>query len=123
MSKKKKKELIYLASPYTHSDKAVMQERFEKVLRMTAYLIRQGLFVFSPIAYGHTMAMKYKVPTEWGYWCDFDSTIISRCDKVMVLKIKGWDKSKGVQAEIQVAKDCGIPVVYISDKIKKKITN
>lgn len=120
-NKLRNKELIYLASPYTHDSPKVMHERFEKVLRMTAYLIRQGNFIFSPITYGHIMARRYKVPTEWDYWAEFDSNIISRCDKLMVLKIKGWQHSKGVKAEIQVAKDCRIPIVYIEDKIKKKI--
>jgi hypothetical protein len=121
MNKKNDKELIYLASPYTHASKKVMYERFEKVLRLTAYLIRKGNFVFSPIAYGHVMAGKYKMPTDWKYWLNFDEKFISKCDKLMVFKIRGWDKSLGVQAEIKIAKKYKIPVEYIEDKIKKGI--
>jgi len=117
----KNKELIYLASPYTHASKKLMYERFEKVLRLTAHLIRKGRFVFSPIAYGHVMAGKYKMPTDWEYWLAFDEKLISKCDKLMVFKMRGWEKSKGVQAEIKIAKKYKIPVEYIEDKIKKGI--
>ena len=112
----KNKELIYLASPYTHASKKVVHERFEKVLELTAHLIGKGLFVFSPIAYGHVMAGKHKMPTDWKFWLAFDEKIISKCDKLMVFKMKGWDKSKGVQAEIKIAKKYKIPVEYIEDK-------
>jgi len=115
----KNKELIYLASPYSHPSKKIMHDRFEKVLRLAAYLIRKGMFVFSPIAYGHVMAGKYKMPTDWKYWLAFDEKLISKCDKLMVLKLKGWNKSKGVQAEIKIDKKYKIPVGYIEDTIKK----
>jgi len=117
----KNKELIYLASPYTHASKKMMYERFEKVLKLTACLIGKGMFVFSPIAYGHVMAGKYKMPTDWKYWLAFDEKLISKCDKLMVFKIKGWDKSKGVQAEIKIAKKYKLPVEYIEDKNEKKV--
>jgi hypothetical protein len=121
MIKKNDKELIYLASPYTHASKKVMYERFEKVLRLTAYLIRKGYVVFSPIAYGHVMAGRYKMPTDWEYWLAFDEKLISKCNRLLVFKLKGWNKSKGVQAEIKIAKKYKIPVEYVFDKIKKGI--
>jgi len=117
----KNKDLIYLASPYTHASKKIMYERFEKVLRLAAYLIRKGHFVFSPIAYGHVMAGRYKLPTDWKYWLSFDEKLISKCDKLMVFKLKGWQKSKGVQAEMKIARKYKIPVGYIEDKIKMGI--
>ena len=119
----KKKDLIYLASPYTHASKKVVYERFAKVLRTTAYLIKKGYFVFSPIVYGHVLSGRYKMPTDWKYWLELDEKFISRCDKLMVLKLKGWQKSRGVQAEIKIAKQHKIPVRYIEDKIKKSIKN
>lgn len=117
----KKKKLIYLASPYTHSSKKVMHERFERVMRLTAYLIRKGNFVLSPIVYGHIMASRYEMPTNWEYWLEFDRILISKCDKLVVFKMRGWDKSNGVKEEIDIAKHYKIPVEYIEDKIKSGI--
>jgi len=119
---KNKKELIYLASPYTHASKKVVYERFEKVLRLTAHLIGKGYFVFSPIAYAHIMASRYEMPTDWNFWLSFDEKFISKCDKLMIFKLKGWKKSKGVQAEIKLAKKYKIPVEYIEDKNRINIT-
>lgn len=121
MNNKKNQELIYLASPYTHVSKREMYKRFAKVLRITAYLLRKGYFVFSPIAYSHVLASRYKMPTDWKYWLNFDKKMISRCDKLIVFKLKDWKKSKGVQAEIELAKKYKVPIEYIEDKIKKGI--
>jgi hypothetical protein len=41
--------MIYLASPFTHDDPAVRQQRFEAACRAAAILISQGKTVFSPI--------------------------------------------------------------------------
>lgn len=111
-----KKELIYLASPYTHPSKKKMDERFERVLELAANLINKGLFVFSPIAYGHVMAGRHELPTDWKFWLNFDEKVISKCDKLMVFKLKGWGKSKGVKAEIKLAKKYKIPIEYIEEK-------
>jgi hypothetical protein len=43
--------MIYLASPYSHPDRAVREERFRGACRATAALLRSGHAVFSPIAH------------------------------------------------------------------------
>jgi len=116
-----KKQLIYFASPYTHSSKHVVHERFEKVTRFTSHLIKKGYFVFSPIVYCHLMAGRYKMPTDWKYWHDFNEEFMSRCDKLLIFKLKGWQQSGGIKKEIEMAKKHKIPVEYIGDTIKKKI--
>jgi hypothetical protein len=40
--------------------------------------------------------------------------ILAACDSVVVLMVDGWRHSIGVQAEIQIARDLGTPVVYLS---------
>ncbi|HUE74780.1 MAG TPA: DUF1937 family protein [Pirellulaceae bacterium] len=47
--------MIYLASPYWHSDPAVRNQRFRAACRATAEMIRQGTTVFSPVVYGHAL--------------------------------------------------------------------
>jgi len=108
-----KGDLIYIASPYTHKDKSVMEVRFKEVCRVAAALCCDGHFVYSPIATSHPL-MEYGVPGDWKYWSEFDELMISRCDVLAVCMMDGWDRSTGVNAELFIAKDLEMPIVYLN---------
>jgi hypothetical protein len=95
--------LVYLASPYSHPDPAVREARFEAACRAAAMLIRQGKTVFSPVAHSHPIC-RYGLPGDWDYWARHDLAHLAVCDEVVVLKMDGWQQSRGVQAEVAQAK-------------------
>ena len=105
--------MIYLASPYSHDDPAVQEQRFQQVCRVAAAMMRDGQHVFSPIAHTHPIAQHGDLPGHWQYWEAFDRWFIERCEKVVVLMLPGWKESRGVQAEIRIAEELGIPVEYL----------
>jgi len=107
-----KNKLIYLAAPYTHDDAVVRQERVNKVNEMTAKLLNQGLFILSPLTQSESL-LEYGLPSDWGFWRDYDLNIITRCDELWVLRLPGWAASIGVTEEAQFAADQGIPIRYI----------
>ena len=72
--------VIYLASPYTHSDASVRESRFDAACQATAELVRSGQVVFSPIAHGHPL-VRFGLPIEWEYWARFDREYLRRCDE------------------------------------------
>lgn len=41
------------------------------------------------------------------------NTFILKCDRMIVVKLDGWEESEGVNAEIEFALDQGIPIEYI----------
>ena len=41
--------MIYLAAPYSATDPAVEQQRYDAVCRAAAALMRRGMEIFSPI--------------------------------------------------------------------------
>ena len=104
--------MIYLASPYSHSDAHVREQRFRAVCRAAARLMRNGDVVFSPIAHGHPIAL-HGLPTDWRFWERHDREQLARCDEVIVLMLDGWRDSEGVQAEIRIAAELGKPVRYL----------
>jgi nucleoside 2-deoxyribosyltransferase len=104
--------MIYLASPYSHPDPAVREQRYRAVCRATAALLRAGLVVFSPIAHSHAL-VQYGLPTEWPFWERIDHAYLERCDLLVVLMLDGWKASVGVQAEIAIARELGKPVSYL----------
>jgi len=108
---------VYLANPYTHWDPDVKRRRFELASQAAAAIFRMGLVVFSPIAMTHPMALYGKIDGLWDTWARFDHAFILSCRELWVLKLPGWDKSTGVNAEIEFAEENGIPVKYVEPDI------
>jgi hypothetical protein len=106
-------KLIYLCSPYTHKDKEVEKERYEKVTKRLVVLTLDGHQIFSPISYWHPTAMSHKLPTHYDFWRENCELMVSKCDELWVLTIDGWKESKGVTAEIKIADDLGLPIKYL----------
>ena len=106
-------KLIYLASPYSHEDPAVRERRYQDALHATTLLFKQGLFVYSPIAYCHAMATDHAMDGAWASWQAFDKLMVDRCDELWVLDLDGWIDSVGVTAEVGHAGCNGKPIFRI----------
>jgi len=106
-------ELIYLATAYSHKSFFVMQERYTQASRILGELMKQGKAVFSPIAHTHAAAILVDLPKDWQFWQAHCELMLSKCDKLLVVKMDGWQESRGVQAEIEFAKKLGMPVEYL----------
>jgi nucleoside 2-deoxyribosyltransferase len=107
---------IYLACPYSHEKGGIRSMRFDLVNAAAAKLMREGYLVFSPISHTHPIAERGDLPKGWDFWEAYDRTFIDWADEVHVLMLDGWKESKGVTAEIAIAKELGKPVHYIEDK-------
>lgn len=77
--------------------------------------MRKGIHVFSPISHTHPIAMDsdFPLPTDWEYWKNYDFAVLRCCKKLVVLQLEGWEKSKGVTGEIELAKQLGIIIEYL----------
>lgn len=106
-------QLIYLASPYTHDDPWVRQERYERALDALTYLLRQDKFVYSPIVHSHHADGRLRGTKDHDFWMRQAIEMLHRCDAMTVLMLDGWKLSKGVAEEIVVASRLGIPVHYL----------
>jgi hypothetical protein len=115
MTETKRKTLIYLAAPYSHADPAVRQERFERINAAASYLMRRGLRIFSPISHTHPIALAGGLPLGWDFWEGYDTEILSVCRAIVVLMLPGWDTSKGVHGEAQIAARLELTTRYTYD--------
>jgi hypothetical protein len=107
------KELIYLACPYSDPDPDVIRFRFESANLISAKLMAEGHLIFSPISHCHPIAMAGDLPKGWDFWERYDRTMLEACYKIIVLKLPGWTTSKGVTAELKIARELGLEIEYI----------
>lgn len=107
--------LAYLASPYTHTDKAIEMQRYEAALNAWKWLLAndQNIHFFVPIVQSHQLCVRGGLPGDWKFWADFDGTMLSRCQELWVLAIPGFQQSTGVNAEIKIATELGLPIKYL----------
>lgn len=105
-------KIIYLASPYSHPDAEVRERNYNKISEITAKMISEGNVVLSPISYGHNLLNFCEMPSDWDFWYNFCVTFLLKCDELMVVKMEGWDISKGVLEEIEIAKNNNIKITF-----------
>lgn len=109
---------IYLAVPYSGTDEQ-RQERFEKVNKVAAKLMKEGHIVFSPISHNHPIATECGLPMGWNYWKNHDTSFIKWCDILCILTLDGWAESVGIKAEIKIAATYAKQVIYIDRGCKQ----
>lgn len=93
--------MIYLASPYSDPNPAVVAERYRLTEAATAELLRRRVWVYSPIVHCHHMATVHGLPTDAAFWRDYNEHMLGRSDELHVLCIDGWHRSLGVRHELE----------------------
>lgn len=94
----------YLAVPYSHDDKSIEEERFEKVTELASDLTRCGLCVISPITHSHPQTKYNRLPGTWDFWGAIDSRIMPVCQYLIVYQLDGWEESVGIKNEMELFK-------------------
>lgn len=100
-------KLIYLASPHASPDPLVREIRHYQTMKALGQLIQEGHLVFSPIVHTHELAKTFAWPNTFDYYVKLDFAWLERVDEMWVLMLEGWDKSKGVTAEIKKMLELG----------------
>lgn len=127
----------YLASPFSHKDEEIREQRMERASSWGLRLVRNGLNVFCPITQSFHLEH-----TKWNdsfdlrndevsqitheEWMRQDLCFISKSNGLLVLMLDGWKESKGVQEEIKYAEENNLGLIYIApsdktDDVIKKI--
>lgn len=95
-----------------------------KVASEVAFKLHQeGALTFSPLTHNVPLDEISGAPNTDGVtWKRFNHELLSRCNRIMVIQMPGWDLSDGVKAEMDLADKLGIPISYIpcpSEAIQK----
>lgn len=103
----------YLATPYSKYPDGI-EAAFEEACRVTAYLIRNGVRVFCPIAHTHPVAMHGKIdPLSHDIWIPADAPLMDGATSLVVCMMESWRESYGIGVEIESFKAAGKPIFYM----------
>lgn len=128
---------IYLAIAYS----GLEEVSFKVANKMTALIMNDTSLgyqniVYSPISHNHVIAIEHSLPTTWDFWKTYDTKFIEWCDELWITEIfvelyeeelflcgksgiDGWklsEQSKGVTAEIQIAKELGKIIKIVPER-------
>lgn len=111
-------QLVYLSSPYSHEDDAVVAMRAMQAIETVALLNATGICVLCPNAHYHIVAaaaFQIKLPStvQEPSRVEMKTKLIRACNEVWVLMLPGWRESHGVQEDIKLALSNGIPVYHL----------
>ncbi len=102
--------LVYVASPYSKYPTGI-DCAFVEASRLTGELARHGVRGYSPIAHTHSLARYANIdPYSYDIWLPFDEAIMAKSDAMTILKMEGWDKSFGINHEIDVFRAASKPI-------------
>ena len=102
----------YVATPYSRYPGG-FEEAYQKACRHTCVLIRAGIPVFCPIAHTHGFAHYGDLPhVDAALWERVDRAFLALAGGLIVVKMTGWQDSKGIAHEIATIEKRGRPIYY-----------
>ena len=114
-----KGRIYYLASPYSHKSKSIMDKR-HKLVNLTAALLKsKGFNILCPI----TMSVPIgNILNQHSFanWEETDLLMIDRSDGIILCDhMEGWTESIGVTAELEHCRCLGKPIYLCSNLIRE----
>lgn len=104
---------IYIGCPYTDKHKLVQHTRYLEVSRVVADMLCHGVPVYSPIVHCHELAKRFRLPSDFDFWRDYNYAMLERASGLHILELEGWNDSRGLKAEIKFALAHAIPITRI----------
>ncbi|ENI7574785.1 DUF1937 family protein [Salmonella enterica] len=101
---------IFLACPYSHANKDVVHRRFLACNRVAAQIVESGNVVFSQVSMSHPINLEMKKTEKANIgklWAPVDAIFLDMMVELIIVDLDGWDKSAGIQREIEFYKSRG----------------
>jgi len=102
---------IFLACPYGHADKNVVEQRFHLSNAVAAKIARSGSVVFSQVSMSHPINAHLSDLDKAGIgalWAPIDAVFMESMTEIIVIDASGWEQSAGVAREIDFFKRKGL---------------
>lgn len=77
--------------------------------------MQKGYVVFCPIAHSHPVAEAMgSRATDHNFWMVQDLPLLAKASRLVILKLPGWEYSKGIAEESDFARANGIPIEHMA---------
>lgn len=104
----------YLASPYTHAEPFVREQRYLAVMDAACVLLKCGIMVYSPIIHFHALSKIYGLAPNDPLFYEHGLRMLDSSRGMLILRLEGWAKSTGIAAEIKRAAEKNKSITYLS---------
>lgn len=113
---------VYVAGPYSSDNVMGVLENMRKGMRMATKVFLAGFAPFCPwIDYHFALMVRGDERLTVDQYYQYSMAWLERSDAVLVLP--GSERSRGTQAELQRARELGIPIYHtLDDLIREQYT-
>jgi len=109
------KSYIFISAPYSEIPESVVDVNMKIMDAYVTRLLTNKKFCVSLLSMIHPLMRSYNhIPQDGAFWYPYSEMLVSKASELHVLELPGYEGSKGIKLEINVAKEYGIPVVYVS---------
>lgn len=108
--------LAYLATPYTNYPDGI-EIAFREASRLCAELLKADVAAYSPIAHCHPLAIHGDMDAlDRDFWLGYQRKMMARCDALIVATMASWERSIGIQYEVQFFTSAGRPIFQLDPR-------
>ncbi len=105
--------LIYVAGPYRAATREGVELNIQSAKAVAREMIIKGWYPVTP--HMNTAHMEHIVDADDKFYLDGTLELMSKCAAVVLCA--GWQRSEGTLAEIQEAKNIGLPIFYTAGAV------
>jgi len=110
-------KLLFVAGPYRSNTIRGIVKNIRKAEKVALKYWRKGYVVICP--HKNTSLLDGAATDE--VWLNGGLEILKRCDGIVMMK--GWEKSSGSIAELKLAKELKLEIIYEKSNINRTNTN
>jgi len=104
---------FYISTPYTKYH-AGIETAYIEACKVTAWLVRRNVNVYSPISHSHGPAIHGDIDAlSHAIWMPQQQPMMEAAHGLIVVKMLGWDESRGVAEEIAYFSRAGKPCHFM----------
>lgn len=105
---------IYLATAYSHPDRAVRHDRYLEAVNIVARHLEANRTIYSPVVHYHPAAELHNLAPGFTFWSKHNYAMLAKASEMWILNTEAAQTSLGVQAEYDFARSCGIPIFVLN---------
>ena len=105
--------MIIIGIPYSDYNAEVVRGRIGAAEIYLLELMAHNKCAIIPAAIGHHIWQSTNISNTFEYWENYCINLIKECSELHVLMLPGWENSKGLEKEINTAKEYNVPILYI----------